>query len=148
MKKILCLFAVCSMFLSFASSAFAENVDIVEVMTVREVSDLLVEEGYRPEIDDETSCSFKIQGYNAQILIYNEGEALQFHASWINSDATLENLNHWNENYRFGRAYLDEKGNPHLEVDLDLAGGVTKDRIKDYIKTCQDLLINFAKEAI
>lgn len=147
MKKIIILSVFCAFFVLNAP-AFAEIPAIVEVMTVQEVSDLLVEEGYRPEIDDETSCSFKIQGYNAQILLYNEGGALQFHASWINSDATLESLNHWNENYRFGRAYLDEKGNPHLEVDLDLAGGVTRDRIKDYIKTCQDLLINFAKEAI
>lgn len=147
MKKFLLLSVLCVSF-ALNAPAFAEAPVIVEGMTVQEVSDLLVEEGYRPEIDDETACSFKIQGYNAQIILYNEGVALQFHASWINSDATLETLNSWNKNYRFGRAYLDEKGNPHLEVDLDLAGGVTRDRIKDYIKTCQDLLINFSKEAI
>lgn len=147
MKKIIILSVFCAFFVLNAP-AFAEIPAIVEVMTVQEVSDLLVEEGYRPEIDDETSCSLKIQGYNAQIILNNEGEALQFHASWINSDATLESLNSWNESYLFGRAYMDEKGNPHLVVDLDLAGGVTRDRVKDYIKTCQDLLINFAKEAI
>lgn len=147
MKKFLFL-SVLSVFFALSAPSFAESPAIVEVMTIQEVSDLLAEEGYRPEIDDETACSFKIQGYNAQIILYNEGEALQFHISWIETDATLDSLNSWNESYRFGRAYMDDKGNPHLEVDLDLAGGVTRDRIKDYLKTCQGLLISFSKEAI
>lgn len=147
MKKFLCLLVACAFF-SFGTSAFAELPTVVERVTIQDVVDLLGDEGYRPDIDDENSCTFKIQGYNAQIILYNDGEALQFHASWVNSDATLESLNDWNQNWYFGRAYLDEKDNPHLEVDLDLAGGVTVDRIKDYIKTCQDLIVNFAKEAI
>nr|WP_321501328.1 YbjN domain-containing protein [uncultured Dethiosulfovibrio sp.] len=147
MKKFICLLIVCA-FLAFGTSAFAELPTVVDRATIQDVVDLLGDEGYRSDIDDENSCTFKIQGYNAQIILYNDGEALQFHASWVNSDATLESLNHWNQNWRFGRAYLDEKGNPHLEVDLDLAGGVTVDRIKDYIRTCQDLIVNFAKEAI
>lgn len=145
-KKILCLLVVCAFF-AFTASAFAAPI-IVERVTVQEMANILAGEGYRAEIDNETACSFKIQGYNAQIILFNEGEAIQFHASWVNSDATLEGLNDWNQNYRFARAYLDDKDNPHMEVDLDLAGGVTMERIKDFIKTCQDLIVSFAKEAI
>jgi hypothetical protein len=26
---------------------------------------------------------------------------------------------------------------PHLELDLDICGGVTEDRIRDFLKTCK-----------
>ena len=35
-----------------------------------------------------------------------------------------------------------------LELDLDMAGGVTVARIKDFIKTCKVSLIAFEKEVV
>ncbi len=148
MRKIFFLLAVCAVFLAVVPSAFAGTPEIVERLTVQEVAEILKGEGYCPEIDGETACNFKIQGYSAQMILFNEGEALQFHASWINTKATLNSVNAWNKDWRTAKAYLDDDGNPHVEIDLDLAGGVTKDRIKNFMVVCRDLLVKFANEAI
>jgi len=42
-------------------------------------------------------------------------------------------INDWNRGARFGRAYVDDSGDPVVELDLLLAGGVTAQTIKEYI---------------
>lgn len=148
MKRTLSLLVICAAFFVLVTSAFAEAPVIVEKMTVEDVAAILTEEGYQPEIDGDSACNFKVQGLTAQILLYEEGASIQFHSSWINTDATLERVNEWNKNWRCSRAHLDDEGNPHMRADLDLAGGVTKNRIKNFIEVCNYLLVNFSKEVI
>lgn len=48
---------------------------------------------------------------------------------------TLETLNAWNRDHRFGRAYVDGAGVVHLEHAVDLAGGVAVRAVVEQIRT-------------
>ena len=61
-------------------------------------------------------------------------ESLLFYTGWA-ADAviSLAIVNEWNSNSRFGRAYVDTSGDPVIELDLLMTGGVTATTISDYI---------------
>jgi hypothetical protein len=50
--------------------------------------------------------------------------------------ASLEDINKWHMGYRYSRSYLDDEGDPNLELELDLDGGVCEERIRDFLDTC------------
>ena len=60
--------------------------------------------------------------------------SLLFYASWaVEGETSLSGINHWNRTSRFGRAYVDEMGDPAIELDLLVSGGVTAQTIHEYI---------------
>jgi len=60
--------------------------------------------------------------------------SLLFYTGWAADDeVSLAMINDWNKGSRFGRAYMDDSGDPVIELDLLLAGGVTADTIQQYI---------------
>lgn len=72
------------------------------------------------EAYDETS-----QGQYASLLFY---------AGWaVEGEISLSGINHWNRTSRFGRAYVDEMGDPAIELDLLMSGGVAAQTIQEYI---------------
>ena len=52
-------------------------------------------------------------------------EDLNFYVGFGDTKPTLEVINDWNRDKRFGRAYLDEVQDAVIEMDLDLVKGVT-----------------------
>jgi hypothetical protein len=56
---------------------------------------------------------------------------------------TLERINAWNREKRFSRAFLDD-GDPVLESDLGLTGGVTRETVVSFLKTFEVSLSEFA----
>jgi hypothetical protein len=57
---------------------------------------------------------------------------------------TLERINAWNREHRFSRAYLDADGDPVLEADLDLSGGVAEGVIRAFLDLFEESLRAFA----
>lgn len=97
---------------------------------------MLLAEGYAATIDDDGDVEWKIEGSRCYLLVLNNGKSILFKTSFRDTDATLQKVNRWNQTKRYSRAYLDEDGDPVLELDLDLVGGATKARIIDYFRTC------------
>ena len=60
----------------------------------------------------------------------------------------MDKINAWNAGKRYSRSYLDEEKDPCLELDLDLAGGVTRERIVDFLLTCKQSLATCEKEVL
>lgn len=128
-----------------ADTAIAQT---IESITVDELIDLMTNEGYAVEIHEAGFVQWKIDGYRCQVFVAENSEAIQFHISFGDGNATLKKINLWNATKRFSRTYLDDDGDPHLELDLDLAGGVTEGRIKDYLRTCKVSLVAWCKEVV
>ncbi len=85
------------------------------------------------EVDDNT-YSFRVAPL--KIIIFNKGETMQLHAGFkIKERITLSRINEWNKTKRFAKAYLDKDGDPVLEADIELTGGVTEKNIKEWFKT-------------
>lgn len=66
------------------------------------------------------------QNSTLQVIYFNgckDGKnctSLQFTAAWGDTNHTLETVNKWNATKRYTRAYLDNDGDPTLEMDIDL----------------------------
>lgn len=120
-----------------STKSAAQRSAIISTMTKAQLHDLMKAEGYAVSIDEDGDLLWKIDGLRAFLLVASEGSSLQFHIAFSDGNATLEKVNAWNRDMRYSRNYLDESGDPHLELDLDLAGGVTQARVLDFIMTCQ-----------
>jgi len=99
--------------------------------------------------DGDPIYLFKLADFKVQIFFYGKDEdgwrSIQFHAGFKGDDSTsLKQINEWNRTKRFGRAYLDSEGDPHIEYDLDFEGGVSETVIDEGLKTFRALLIAFA----
>ncbi|MDO9694994.1 MAG: YbjN domain-containing protein [Candidatus Latescibacteria bacterium] len=123
--------------LAIAATAQAGDKDVIESVTRNDVQKLLESEGFSVEVDEDGDLLWKLEGYNTWMFVAKDGESLQFYAPFGDGNATLKKVNTWNQTRRYSRSYLDDEGDPRLELDLDMAGGVTVARIKDFFLTCR-----------
>jgi len=110
---------------------------ILRSLSSEQLKAIMVGEGYAVTTDDDGDLVWKVEGYRALILFAKDRESIQFRAAFGDGNATLRKVNEWNKRVKYSRSYLDDDGNPVLELDLDLAGGVTQLRILDFLKTCR-----------
>jgi hypothetical protein len=109
---------------------------IIKSATVDDVYRLMQSEGYSVEMKDK-SIIWRIDGFRTLMLISDSGSYVQFHSSFSDGNATLKKVNDWNRTKIFSHSYMDDEGDPHLELELDLEGGVTRARFIDYLLTCK-----------
>lgn len=81
----------------------------------------------------DTSWRLQLEDYKALLLMGTDNEDAQLYIGFGDVKVTSSQMNEWNKNHRFGRAYMDDDGNPALEADLDFAGGVTEGAIQAWI---------------
>lgn len=72
----------------------------------------------------------KIEGVSYQVFFMNctdnaNCEDLNFYAGFIDNKQTLDVINAWNRDKRFGKAYLDSDLDAVIEWDVNLEHGVT-----------------------
>lgn len=137
------------------AQAAESRVDAVfSQMGPAEVEALLKAQGFAVESHTTESgapvTTFKLSGYNVSMYYYgcNAGNcaSLQLYAGFkLPTKLTADKMNEWNRGKRFSRAYLNTEGNPSLESDLDLEGGVSMANVKSFIETFRLSLDSFAK---
>lgn len=59
---------------------------------------------------------------------------IQLSAGWSGVKVSLSQLNEWNRGRRFGKAFLDDEGDPHLEMEINLDYGVDRDNLEDSLQ--------------
>lgn len=113
----------------FASAA--EN-DVIKELSIADTERIL--ESLKLEFKEvgQGTYRFEIGGYKT--LLFNKGKNLQFYAGF-KKKVTLSRINEWNASKRYTRAYADKEGDPVLEADIDLEGGVTYGAITEFFKT-------------
>lgn len=117
------------------ADAAETTVDVITDITPADIKTLMESEGYSVTLDKKGVVTWKIEGFRTHLFTAEDGGSIQFHASFSDGNATLKKVNEWNRNKRFSRTYLDEDGDPHLELDLDLEGGVTIQRVLEFLKS-------------
>lgn len=153
MRRILGLsLAVLAVF----GSCGVARAQMVSAANVASMIDALQRKGYRAELAKDESGDPMINsassGTNFIILFYgckkNENcTTVQFFAGFTNfANASLESLNKWNAENRFGRAYVSDRGAARLEMDLDLDhGGMSAALFDDNLELWTSVLANFEK---
>lgn len=72
-------------------------------------------------------------------------KTIQFYMGYNDAkDTTLDELNVWNREKRFARAYRDDEGDPVLEMDLDLDfNGIPRENVGEALNTWKALMEAF-----
>jgi len=91
----------------------------------------------------------KIEDLGYFIYFYgcSEGKActnLMFSARWESDHYNDKSMGDWNRERRFGKAFLDEDGNPAVEMNVNLFGGVSRDNLVDTFDWWRLVLTDFA----
>lgn len=82
----------------------------------------------------DPKISGKIAGVTYQVFFMNctnntNCEDLNFYAGFLDNKPTLEVINAWNRDKRFGKAYLDSDLDAVVEFDLNLVHGVSRENL-------------------
>ena len=126
--------------------ALAAAQTIYETITPAKLEVIMDDMGLDVNKDDD-SVDWNINGHNVVVFVGPNNESIQFYCYW-RDEVTRSKINDWNRTTRFSRAYLDGDGDPVLELDLDIVGGVTEARIQDFIKTCYVSFKEFERRMI
>lgn len=132
-KFLAWLLVAWALMLGVCQPAQAQTYDRI---TSAQLSAIMKEEGYSFSLDKDGDVVWKIDGFRVLVMIYPDKQSLQFKATFTDGDATPERINEWNRAKRYSKSYLNEEEHANLELDLDLVGGVQRERIKDFLKTC------------
>lgn len=128
-----------AMVLAMPAAGAAEIHDI----SGEELAELLRKAGYRATVERDSEgdpmVTSSAAGAQYNIIMYgcqqDRCKSLQFRAGFDLPDGgSLANVDAWNREKRYAKAWLDDEVDPWLELDLDLEGGGSLGQVGDYIE--------------
>jgi hypothetical protein len=128
--------------LGLAAPAIAQDIQAQDPASVVAA---MQQAGYRAQLstDDVGDPLIRSSSSGSDFLVYfynctdnTDCRTIQFYAGYSEPNtATIETINEWNENNRFGRAYLGDDGIARIEMDVDLDdGGVSQALFEDNLE--------------
>ncbi len=96
----------------------------------------------------------RIQGTKYGIYFYgcnSKGEDcddIQFNAAWSGVKASLKDVNQWNAEKRYGKAYIDSEGDPVIQMTVNLDYGVSTGNFDDTFNWWSKALQGFIEEVV
>jgi hypothetical protein len=119
---------------------------VIERISGKELLDLMQAEGYSAYLDEDEDIIWTLDGLKACILRADDGSMLQCCAGFGSEGLGIETANAWNRKVRHSRAYVDGEGDFILELEQSLSGGVTRERIAAFLRTCRASMAGFVLE--
>lgn len=113
------------------------EMEVLTSISVPKLRAMLDSAGYENSVDSDGDIVVKMHNLRGYFFV---SETSVSYRITVKSKVTAAFINDWNKQWKYGRTYLDRDGDPVLQLDLDLDGGVTRKRIQDYIKTCETLM--------
>lgn len=145
--------------------AFAENTstpstsaaDVTENIMAgnpEQIAAVLQKFGYRAELtkDDQGDPKIKSAAGGANFTIYFYGcdknvdcTSIQLSSGFdLDSGTTLEVVNDWNANKRFGKAYMDDEKDPYVEMDIEMEGaGIPEETFRKTLEEWDNIVADF-----
>lgn len=117
-----------------AASPSGGNTEIVYTATLDQYAEAITDAGYKILGRSDRFIQFELSGFRVQ-LFPRESSAWLLAGFTADGRSLPERVNDWNRTKRFSRAYLDRDGDPIIESDIDLEGGVTKQAMVSWIRT-------------
>lgn len=133
-------------------AALAGNVEA----DIDQIGGVMLGAGYKLQVreaDGQRFLSVELPGTRFSILPFGCDEAgkscksVQFFAAFApDTKPTLEAMNAYARNHRWGRVYLDREGDPAIEFDLDLEqGGMSEELFLDNVAYWEAVTEAYAK---
>ncbi len=101
-------------------------------MKIDELVSIFQDEGYRAKLetdnDGDSYIISKFSGYSSQIWInFSDADPINIRSlsfrSAFSRPTNLEKINHWNRSKRYVAAYMDDEGDPRLQMDAFVMDG-------------------------
>lgn len=128
-----------------AKSDGGSGTSLILRLTGDELFGLLAKEGLVPERLKDSVIRVKMEMITVLFLVADDQESIQAYAGFKSDKANLSKINDWNRSKRYSRAYIDKEGDPVIELDLDLVGGITPARFVDFVKTVRVSVVQYMK---
>lgn len=127
----------------------ASGSPVVETISRAQIMDILRQKGGDVEAVGERSVRWTVADVKALVSLSPRGNTITYRVAFTNNGSvTIDKVNTWNESKSYSRSYLDSDGDPVLELDIDLEGGVTLARIDDFFQTCLISLRAWVEEVL
>jgi hypothetical protein len=134
------------------ASARIDDAQVVTTMTGARLNEILEAAGFQGgKVDEDGGVLIRIASKPVYFTIGDDQESIQAHTAWMTNEKTrpsADKMNDWNRTKRYSKVYFDADRDPVLQLDLDLAGGVTVARIKDFAATAQVSIKRFTEEVL
>lgn len=124
-------------------------------LSVNDVAKWLQDQGYKAQIntakDGTKSISSATGGVDFYVDMYDCKDkptcaSIQFSAGFDTSGAfNATKMNKWNSGNRWVGAYVDDKDDPWVRMDVDLTPGGTYEGLDDQLTIFSDMLASFKK---
>jgi hypothetical protein len=108
--------------------------DVMTAVSAKHIESILTQMGFDYTQKNDHAWKFELGEKNVLLFLENDNTDAQLYVGFGDTKVTASQMNDWNKEHRFTRAYADDENNPVLESDLDFAGGVTDQTIKAWIK--------------
>ncbi len=154
MKHALVVGAAVVAFGLMSTAAFAKDLPDGG-MTVDDVATWLQQGGYKADIqtakDGTKDVYSATDGTGFYVDMYDckskpRCTSIQFSVGFDSKGAwNATKMNDWNSSNRWVRAYVDDKDDPWLEMDVDLSPGGTWEGLDDEFAVWRDMLVAFKK---
>ncbi|KFC62827.1 hypothetical protein FF80_03397 [Devosia sp. LC5] len=128
--KFTSIIAGTALALALPVSAQAQTVTGANTDEILSVAQNYGEASLTKQSNGDPQITGKIGGIAYQVYFRNctnnrNCEDLNFYLGFLDIKPSLEEINDWNFNKRFSRAYLDQDEDACVEMDLDLVQGVS-----------------------
>jgi Putative bacterial sensory transduction regulator len=133
-------FVVAALALAVAAPLSAQQMR--ENIDVTQLDGLLREKGMNGTINAERK-NIVVESNGAKVVYFVSGQTMQAYFGLRGTRANVQTVNEWNKSKRFGRAYIDTDGDPCVELDYDLEGGVSDASIKVWFDTVNSIVSAF-----
>ncbi len=112
-----------------------------EQITAEQLTGLLRDKGLEGTVNERGNVV--VTANNSKIVFFISGQTMQAYFGLRGTSANVNTVNEWNKTKRFGRAYIDAEGDPVVELDYDLEGGVSDESIKVWFDTVTAIVRSF-----
>lgn len=133
--------AIAAVAVVLAAPASAQQ--LRERITAEQLNGLLRDKGMEGQVNEKGNVI--VQHNGSKIVFFISGQTMQAYFGLTGTKANMNMVNEWNKTKRFGRAYIDGDGDgdPCVELDFDLEGGVSDDSVKVWFDTVTDIVVSF-----
>lgn len=149
--------AVVALGAAFVFAAAPASAQISEESSPEDVAAVMEDYGLVPEIeyfDDAEGPVISASTDNFMFLMTFEAcdpdgtgcELIVFRCGFSfepEDQPDLETLNEWNSGL-WGKAYMDESGNPWVALEINVRGGISEENLTDTLSWWEDMMIEFA----
>ena len=150
MKKLLITLGL----LSFAFNAHAQTLVFASnPQAILQIAQGLGDAKLDKDREGDPKITGNLEGSAYQILFFGctnhvHCDNIEFQAGWTDTKATLQEVNRWNRDKRFGKAYLDSANDPMLELDVNLDYGVSRKNLEDTFDYWRKVLRSFKHDVL